>query len=84
MNTQTKNPVFKYYSKEYLGVATLISEECSRQALFDCQLFEVINMYFYLNQIVNFEVIDKLDETINNQMYLDYLSFVSGTPTIIT
>lgn len=82
LNNINTNNAFKYYSKEYLGVATLISEENNRQALFDCQILEVMKMYFYLNQIVNFEVIDKLDETINNQMYIDHLSFVSGTPII--
>jgi len=80
-NINTSN-AFKYYSQEYLGVVTSLSDESKRQALFDCQLLEVLKMYFYLSQIVISEITNKLTETINNQMHIDRLSFVSGTPII--
>lgn len=73
---------YQYYSQEYLGVVTSVSEKNRKQALFDCQLLEVLKMYFSLNQIINFEITEKLDETINNQIRIDRLSFVSKTPII--
>ncbi|MGO5053985.1 hypothetical protein ACTQ6A_15990 [Lachnospiraceae bacterium LCP25S3_G4] len=80
-NLNTSNN-FKYYSQEYLGVSTSIDFESKQQALFDCMLLEVLKIYFFLNQIVNYNVTDKLNETISKQMQIEYLSFVSGTPIL--
>lgn len=73
---------FKYYSSDFLGVLTSISINCLPEVLFDGQILETLKMYFILNQIVSLEITNGLTETINNQMYIDHLSYVSGTPII--
>ncbi len=82
LNNINTNKCFEYYSQEYLGVATVVSGDAYQQALFDCQLLEALKMFFLLNQIVNLDVTQKLADTVNNQLYLEYLTFTSDLPII--
>lgn len=77
-----ENGLYKYYSQDYLGVVTEMLEENKQQALFDCQLLEVLKMYFFINQIVTLDIKEKLSEIINNRIYIDYLLFVPKLPIV--
>jgi len=82
LNNINTNDGFKYYSQEYLGVVTAVSSGNEQQSLFDCQMLEVLKMYLGLSQIVNYNVVKNLDDTINGQMRVEHLLFMSSTPII--
>jgi len=76
------NNAFKYFSQEYLGVATEIESNYLQQSLFDCLLLEVMKMYFMLKQIINFDITNELDTTIDKQLELERLSYLTKVPII--
>lgn len=73
---------FQYYSQEYLGVVTAISENQFEQGLFDCVILEAMKMYICLKLIVGFDITKKLQDTLDNQLYVQRLFFPGKVPII--
>jgi len=73
---------FRYYSQEYLGVVTEISENHFEQGLFDCVILEAMKMYICLKLIIGFDITQKLQETLDNQLYVRRLFFPGKVPII--
>lgn len=73
---------FKYFSQEYLGLITEIQEDAWGQAESDCILLEAMKMYLCLRMIVGYEIKDKLDDTIDNQLDVERLFYPSHVPII--
>ena len=82
LNNLSTNTNFEYYSADGLGVVTSIVNEIKHQSLSDCQLLEALKMYFFVKQYANFIDTENLSETVSNQMYIDRLNFIHGTPII--
>lgn len=76
------NYAYKYYSQEYLGIVTEIDNDCQQQALFDGLLLEVMKMYFMLKQIINFDITNNLETTIDRQFELERIMYLSKVPII--
>lgn len=76
------NHAYKYYSQEYMGVVTDIDSNCKQQAFFDCQLLEVMKMYFMLKQIINFDITNNLETTIDKQLELERITYLTKVPII--
>lgn len=79
LNTTT---AFEYYSQEYMGVVSAISQDAWNQVQSDCVLLEAMKMYLCLKMIVGYEIKDKLEDTIDNQLYVERLFYPSGVPII--
>lgn len=79
LNTTT---AFEYYSQEYMGVVSAVSQDAWNQVQSDCVLLEAMKMYLFLQMIVGYEIKDKLEDTIDNQLYVERLFYPSGVPII--
>lgn len=73
---------FKYYSQEYLGLITEIHEDAWNQVQSDCVILEAMKMYLCLKMIVGYEIKDKLEDTLDNQLYVERLFYPSGVPIV--
>lgn len=80
-NIATSN-AFNYYSTEYLGVVTQINSENAQNILFDCMMLESFKVYLMLEMIIDYEVNNKLDKIIDNQIFVESLFYPSHVPII--
>ena len=79
LNTTT---AFEYYSQEYMGVVSAVSQDAWNQVQSDCVLLEAMKMYLCLKMIVGYEIKDKLEDIIDNQLYVERLFYPSAVPII--
>jgi len=86
VNLELKNlsgtNAFKYFSQEFLGVATRIAVGSEEQVLFECQLLEAVKMYFFVNQYAALTFTNDLNKLVDSKMRIESLVFVRGTPAI--
>ena len=80
-NIATAN-VFKYYSKEYLGVVTKITDNDIKNYLFDCVILESFKIYLLLKMIIDYEVNHNLEKIIDSQIYVESLFYPAHVPII--
>jgi hypothetical protein len=82
-NLNTNND-YRYYSKDYLGVVTAISENSNTEAIFSGQLLEVLKMFFYLRLTTNLDITENLADAVKSQMHTELLLALNTRVPIIT
>lgn len=73
---------FDYYSTEYLGVVTNITNDDISHILFDCITLESFKIYLLLKMIIDYKVNHKLDKIIDSQIYVESLFYPTQVPII--
>ena len=73
---------YLYYSFDSLGVITPLKSRDVSEILFDVQLLEALKMYLLLHMIIDFEVTETLDKTMDKKMYVERLLYPASVPII--
>lgn len=73
---------FSYYSTEYLGVVTAITNDDTGNILRDCLGLEAFKTFLLIKMIVNFEVNHNLGKIVNSQLGVEGLFYPSHVPII--
>lgn len=74
---------FDFYSTEYLGVVTNISDgKDKHHILNDCMILEGFKIFVLLKMIVDYEIHYKLDEIIDHQIYVESQLYPLRVPII--
>lgn len=74
---------FNFYSTEYLGVVTDISDiKDKHHILNDCMILEGFKIFILLKMIIDYEIHNKLDEIIDHQIYAESQLYPLHVPII--
>ena len=74
---------FNFYSTEYLGVVTNISDgKDKHHILNDCMILEGFKIFVLLKMIIDYEIHHKLDEIIDHQIYAESQLYPLHVPII--
>lgn len=73
---------YSYYSFDSLGVITPFKSRNISQILFDVQLLEALKMYLLLHTIIDFEITETLDQTLDKKMHVERLFYPAAVPII--
>lgn len=82
VNNISATSAFNYYSTEYLGVVTQVTNNDINNILFDCMMLESFKVYLLLKMIIDYEVNHKLNKIIDNQIYVESLFYPAHVPII--
>lgn len=73
---------YSYYSFDSLGVITPLKSKDTSQIIFDGLLLESLKMYLLLHLIIDFEITETLDTTLDRKMHIERLLYPASVPII--
>lgn len=74
---------FNFYSTEYLGVVTDISDDKDKHHILnDCMILEGFKIFILLKMIIDYEIHHKLDEIVDHQIYAESQLYPLHVPII--
>lgn len=73
---------YSYFSFDSLGVITPLKSKDTSQIIFDGLLLESLKMYLLLHLIIDFEITETLDTTLDRKMHIERLLYPGSVPII--